>query len=777
MASRNAATGRFESPERPIPLHAPRGMWSGGDSALVPLGFARKMRNLAMRSGVMELRPQFTYDNLTGVRGFAVWYDNATAAQRLFASLNPAACHVKGSSGETWSATLGSPSGALDILDSVSYRGVLYFVTSDASRVPQGVFSYDGTTMAFVAYTSTQAMFRPRCVEALKERLCYAGVRFVISNRFNGATDYEYDASNWTKTAVTSTLITSGAQIVSRITPTHASVAYMAAAATGAGSVITGDDRITWTGAIRGVSPTYKMPMTAQFKYTLAWTTGETLAIGAIRVPTFANGYHYMVTVAGDTHAATEPVWPTSAGTVTDNTVTWTFVGSDVVSQSEFNVPTVSEYGFMPFSVSASIAAGSNTEVTPFLKFGTASIPTYTLAPVDFSLRDGLADGAPLKRNYGHQLTYGRMALPFVNLDAGTGTISPDLDDVIYMTEVAQPDYITGTRFTRVSEVPGPVTALKATHEKLAVFKRNARWVFAATESPSIPILPEGDVRKGDGALNAKCVGVDDNGDLLYIGHSEVYRWDVKNDPVKQCGDAMRGEIMNKSAATWCESQSAPANRALLAIDQRNREMWVYTQKGKLYCKDLDTGPGEGWTTHDVNGGYEICDMAYNPTTGNMYFAFTAAPAGTAGVARLDPTVAVAEDSISTSGTTDVVAEFLMRPIEPSLPGAEVLVRNLSMFHKVTASQSGQETRCDVSFDQGVSFERSLTFDIAPLSTGGFVAVDLPIYQTWSTVQAKLVHTGQGGASNFSVSRITADIEIVGSYYPKNSLTSGASTL
>lgn len=43
--------------------------------------------------------------------------------------------------------------------------------------------------------------------------------------------------------------------------------------------------------------------------------------------PKTSNGYYYVCTAAGTTTTA-EPTWPTSAGTVTDGSVTWKYVGT-----------------------------------------------------------------------------------------------------------------------------------------------------------------------------------------------------------------------------------------------------------------------------------------------------------------------------------------------------------------------------------------------------------------------------------------------------------------
>lgn len=53
------------------------------------------------------------------------------------------------------------------------------------------------------------------------------------------------------------------------------------------------------------------------------WATGVSVALGACRKPTVANGFAYRCVTAGTTGGA-EPTWPTTLGlTVADNSVTW----------------------------------------------------------------------------------------------------------------------------------------------------------------------------------------------------------------------------------------------------------------------------------------------------------------------------------------------------------------------------------------------------------------------------------------------------------------------
>lgn len=64
-----------------------------------------------------------------------------------------------------------------------------------------------------------------------------------------------------------------------------------------------------------------------------AWAVNTAYALGVFRHSVIFNGLRYEVTVAGTSHATTEPTWPLVEGaTVVDNTVTWTCRRSQLVS-------------------------------------------------------------------------------------------------------------------------------------------------------------------------------------------------------------------------------------------------------------------------------------------------------------------------------------------------------------------------------------------------------------------------------------------------------------
>lgn len=80
------------------------------------------------------------------------------------------------------------------------------------------------------------------------------------------------------------------------------------------------------------------------------WAVNTAYGLGQKVVPTTFNGYVYEVTVAGTSHAATEPTWPTTIGnTVTDNTVTWR---AETTDESVANI-----YIVIPAATTAALTA------------------------------------------------------------------------------------------------------------------------------------------------------------------------------------------------------------------------------------------------------------------------------------------------------------------------------------------------------------------------------------------------------------------------------------
>lgn len=70
------------------------------------------------------------------------------------------------------------------------------------------------------------------------------------------------------------------------------------------------------------------------------WHKSTAYALNAYVVPSAPNGHQYKCTVAGTSHASTEPVWPTGAGaTVVDGAITWTEAGAVQTDRAQITIP------------------------------------------------------------------------------------------------------------------------------------------------------------------------------------------------------------------------------------------------------------------------------------------------------------------------------------------------------------------------------------------------------------------------------------------------------
>jgi hypothetical protein len=783
-----------KSPKRTFAFGIDKGMWTSGDPMKTPDGYFRLGRNLFLRAGRLELRPQFTYDNLTNVRGLANWDDDANRVTRLVAIDSAGALKAKGTSGETWGSAATGTVGGTRLLSAATYRGKLYGMQGDSSDVPSAAFSYDGSAIDTTPFTST---IYARAILAHVERLWLFYPRVTVTPlvRSNAiAALYDYTRNGWFQgaTNVTATLLTSGSVVTSRLVPTSTSnnaceiYAYHAgttvlASPTGLFEVSASDTDTTYVARwpIRPVHASFRVPLTLELH---AIGLGPQIdpysaALGFCLV---RSGYIFRVTTAGSTTGA-EPSWTTTiGGTSTWGTAVFTNVGSSVLASKEIDEfpsatdsPDVQTY-WLRFKV----PSGDGLSVTPYIKFYTTKRPACTtLAPIDVAMKDGLADGTEGKSNFALQITKGDFYYPFFNTETATSA-TIDMPEIAW-SEPGQPERIRAENTYNLTGVPSYPTAAAVVGGKIVSFKRRAFQVFGIDPNDADnPLVAEGEERPGVGCLNPQALDTLDDW-LYFAGENEVYRFRPGDSPQPLCGDAMKELIFAKGSG-WVESQSAPANRFLLAIDKKERELWIYPQKGLLYVYSIDrngwSGPFEaGMGTGTA--GYEICAMTWNANTGLMEFAFSTAAAGTAGLARLDPSQAVAEDSISSSGTLPVRWDFWLRPLELATPFYELLVEKIRMKLKVTASQTGQTFTAYVSKDQGVTWPKSNQVVIDPVSTGEYRRGHISLWQKGESLMLRLLHIGKGGATNGAISHVEADVQLIGGEYPNDNFTAGSASL
>jgi len=727
---------------------------------------------------VWVARPPFTYDGITSGRGFALWRDDVGGGTRLIAaqaSGTDLIFYYKSLSAETYTSIVNIP-GAI-VRDFTNLNGWMYFTVSPTSGTSyQPIYFVNNTAAMLNGYPlgAAAGSIGVNSLAAFKSRLFFGGVDLSIDNLIlRHGSSYPYDMSSWTRTSLSASSATVGSSIIYSVTPTATSGSkseLLMAALTESYSPS------RWLSALRNTSTVTPVPMKIEIKHDEPWSALTTYVVGMLVTPTTPNGKIYKCTTGG-TSAAGEPVWPTTiSSTIVDGGVlTWTCIATDVIATNEFVLPPVGPTGsFSIYSAAGSpLVDGAGFRERLVLSFGNTVSPTYTIVTVDVGLKDGLADGTTGKQNYGQQLTRSDFEFPFCNVESAVNLPAiVKQRSHIYWTELDTSD-VSATNYYRIASGYGDISAIRAAMGKLLVFTRKSRWIFGATEDVNIVILPEGDERYGSGCLGAKAMDVSDHdGSVFYVSENGVYRWTLDSDPEELCDEAMLRDMFNKSAATWVESQASPANRALLAIDQKNKRVLVYVQKGRVHCYDMRR---KAWSEIDAGGdtstspvGYQICDMIYNPTTGNVYFDFTESATGTAGVARLDASQADALDQISSSGTLTVHKDIWTRPIELS-EREDLCLEEMQIHHAITASQSGQTLTALYSFDQGITFNTFETLTVSPISGGEYDPIVIPFYQSWGTLLPRFLHSGKGGKTSFNVSRISARVKTLTSRgeYPK----------
>lgn len=796
-------------PKRPpdhvtVPLDTSRGMWKGGDVANAPKGFCASARNMYPKAGRWKLRPQFTYDDLSNIRGLTVWEDDTNKVTRGVAIDSSGNLKAKGTSGETWGSAATGTVGGTRLTSATNYRGVLYGMQDDGAGVPSAAFSYNGTAIDTSPFTSG---IYSRAIVAWKERLFLLYPRVSFKNMLGftvtvGPPSTFTSTPKWSNAYAMAALSGTGGAVncviedvtANGVTTTRLVTQSLAANAVSletagdvSGEAVFPASDVAQAGVFtpefRVVNATADVPLTIEIHVDAPAATRNTaISVGHTTTESAGGTPYIFECVTAGTTAGAAPAWTSTVGnTTTDGTAVLRNMGVLLVRSQEATLLADGQWRRVPvpFDVpkGRQVHVDAGWAVYAKLKFYNSRQTALTEhVTIEVAYKDGLADGAVGKANHGWQMTLGDFRYPFGNYESAVADTLAivDMPEVVW-SEIGEPTKIRAANTFNMRGIAGYPAALSVVGGKLVAAKRRSVTTFGATESPDIPILPEGDERTGFGALNPKACDVFE--DYWYsIGEDEIVRWRPGMDsPIPLCGDAMREEMFNKSTSTWVESQTTPANRALCCIDQKNRLLLAYVQKGKIHVKSLDSAPGSGWSYFDVGDGKQICDMVYNPTTGNVYVAFTTADAGTAGLARLDPTQATAQDSISTSGTTAVAWEIISRTLEL---GSDITVEMARIFDNITDSQSGQTYTVSVSQDGGNTFDTSNQVEIDPEATGSqYRPHEVALFQTGGQLQIKFAHSGKGGEANGDVSRIELDVQSQGRRYQKDNVIAGSATL
>lgn len=759
----------MENRREPIPVG---GQWSSGDASIIPDGYCLVCRNMLPRPGRIDSRPPLVYDSLMTIRGLFNFDDQTNKVSRLMALNSTPNLFMKGTSGETWSSSLGT-AGGTRITSSTNYRGKAYYAMDNGSGVPTAINSFDGTNLSSSPFNSS--VFG-RCVNAYLDRLFIAYPRVTVTDV--GDTDLRYfDTSVWTvSTANTLRSIVSGTTTVKRVFPdatnyyiTNSGIIDFAGSSTDLHAVVRQD--------FRGVDHSSETTIRADFFVapepltTATLTRNTAVTVGHLVLEMVSGsgpsgvGRLLRCSTAGTT-AVAAPAWNLDLGeTTTDGTAVWMTVSDWKISSQTITVPSAADNpDFVTEHFPVKIPWRTNTA-------GLYVAYTFTDAspkPVDVALTDGVADGSPLKKCFGFQVTAGDFYYPFINTDSSE-TATVDLDEVIW-TEVLDVKQLIASQFYRLHEVPGLPTAAATVAGRYIVHKRNGFWVFNGNQDLSradvIPIRRER-IYKGVGCIGPRAH--DNLNDVhFFIGEDDVYSFTVGGEPVGLGGDAMREEIMDRGS-NWVESQST-YNMPLLKVDQRQKEVWVYTQKGKLYSYNIDR---KAWSAHDTTAAdgttREIADIAFNPNTRKMYVAV-----GGYGLARLDWSASPAKDIIDNTATEyNVTCDLVAKPLELYPDRVDTVVDHFGVHHLATASQTGQRHIAYVSTDRGETFDWSneVLFDITEPRN------EIPLFESGPSVTLKISSIGKTGPTIWSISKLDAEVIVLGGEWPQVKPTAVSASL
>lgn len=750
------------------------GQFSAGNAASTPDGYVRALNNYLTRPGRLPARPPFMYDSLMSINGLANFDDITNRVRRLLAINTSQQVFEKAASGETWGGANATTVSGTRLTDAADYRGITVMMFDDGAGLPSGAASFDGTNISTSPFSSP---IQSRGIVTFDERYYLIYPRVSVFNAFTGpfgskVVAYDFTNGSWVLTNITAANFTSGGSTISRLFPASTTASSFLYQRTGVALVgalnITASDvnrSVVWRSDMRNTHPTFNMPITIEWLLMTLWAANASYVVGDM----ISDGTHIQrCTTAGTSGAVIPGAWGATVGATTaDNTVTWTNEGSNIIGATEAFIPNATDQKeFSTFWVKATVPRATNTAfITIRCKFFNTSVATITLAPIDVSLKDGLADGDAQKQNRGQQITTGDFFFPFFNGESAN-TLVIDMDEVVW-SEIGLPKVIRASNTYKLRESVGRPTAGTAIGGRLMVAKRNAIWQFQDTGDPDIPIRRE-KFMAGIGITGPRAHDKFE-GEWFFVGENDCYRYKVGDEiPKPFCGDGMRETVMAKGA-NWVESQST-YKRPLLAIDQQQLIVWIYTQKGKLFAYDLRSGR---WSTHYVAGNIEIDAMIWNPGTGNFYVSF-----GGHGLTRMDYTSVASDTTDNTATPLALDKSFVLPPLKISTLRFDAYCEGIKMLY-ASANPSLQSVTASISYDQGATYPNSVNYTPFLSSTfGDFVPITLDICESGPSITLKVAASGPGGEGSWSLAEeLEMKLKINRGEFPRVNPTAGSSNL
>lgn len=737
----------------PIPLG---GMFSAGDPSTLPDGTVSILRNYVIRPNRFDGRAPFVQDSLDNVNGFAVWQDLKNELQKTVAMRSTdSKLYTKNANGVGYGTGLAGLTALSRLTSWANFLGKLWLAFDDGAGTPTSMAVYDGSVISTTPFNS---VVNARSIAAFVNRNLLVNPRVTVTLA-TGITAV-YDWTNpvaWIGTNVTvSQITTSTGVVIGRLFPTSTAAngssirfynSVVPTQPTGAFTVAASTSELpyVWRSNLRGVDPTYDVPFTIELFLVQARQNSTAYALGTL-VTAAVGGveYRFRVTTAG-TGAAGTPAWSATLGaTIADNTITWTNEGLATFAATEGFVPRYTDKSFSTFFATGTVPARPNqVTVGMRLKFyNSAATALTTLAPIDISMADGLADGNPSKANKGQQVTAGDFFYPFINTETATSA-SVNIDAVIW-SEIEDPARILARNTYPLAEIAGLGTAAIVSNGRLVVFKRSGMWIFKGNGDINEPILAESPALSV-GCLGPRALDTSRDNQLYWIGENHVYRMKIGSDELPQEIDSpgMFEEIFSRGSG-WVESQ-ATFNQPLLTIDHANKDVWIYTQKGKIYVYSIQSGLWSYFDSNPTGTSAEVRAMIFDPTSNRMLVAFAGANA-----TRFDET---SDDGDSIGGATwNIANDIVPKPFELFAARYEATLLECGLFHLATI-QNGSLS-ISYSYDRGSTYA---TPDGYPVTSWiGNPRIRLPVTATGESVTVKFSRVGLGGRRNFSISKADA---------------------
>lgn len=758
----------------PIPLG---GQFGAGDPSTLPDGFVSILRNYMIRPNRFEGRAPFVYDSLDAVSGFAIWQDMTNELQKTLATCSADnKLYTKNANGTGYGTGLAGLTASIRLTGYTNILGKLYMAFDNGAGVPTAMAVYDGTNLSMTPFNST---INARSITACFARNFMVDPRATVTalmlGTFNSAQFYDFtNATYWSLTNITARNLTvGGTGTICRLYPTSTTASSLK----GARQLLAGQPRglafvsgstspqqFVLRADMRSLDPTYSMPITLEVFLDNPWNSGTGYSVGEIVIDTGGTTIQRCIT-AGVSGGGAPAFSTTVNGTTADGTVTWVCDGTNIIGSLDSYIPnaTVSP-GFTTFWCPAAAPpfnSGLNyPAVNVRLKLFNASTPTIQLSPIEVSLKDGLADGNPQKANKGWQLTAGDFFYPFFNQESSAAA-SVNIDAVIW-SEISDTKRILARNRYPLTEVAGLGTASIFSNGRLVVFKRSGMWIFKGNADAYEPILPESP------ALSVGCIGplaldVSRDNDLYWIGENHVYKMKVGADtgPTMIDSPGMFEEIFARGS-NWVELQST-YNMPLLAIDHANKDVWVYTQKGKIYIYSIQSGLWSYLDTNPTGTSAEVRAMIFDPVSNRMLISF-----GGAAATRFDET-SDAADTIATGGGTswNIVNDIVPKPFELFAARYEATLLEAGLFHLATI-QNGSLS-ISYSYDRGATYTTPAGYPVTAWL--GNPRIRLPVTATGESVTVKISRTGAGGRRNWSISKADALLRVHRGESPKVNAT------